>query len=102
MFTGNGKTPKDHTDWMATKGKAWTNNLKTKGFITARDGRKSLNTQLKPKLEFGLVAVCARPKTLKDIVRTIHRDALSFLGFNKKHPQRATHVTCTAPRDEHV
>lgn len=82
-FTGDGRPPKDHIEWMAEKGKTWTNNLKTKGFVTARDGWKSLNTQLKPKLEFGLVAVCAPPATLESIMSTIQCDALSALGFNK-------------------
>ena len=82
-FTGDGKPPKDHIEWMAEKGKTWTNNLKTKGFVTARDGWKSLNTQLKPKLEFGLVAVCANPATLESIMSTIQCDALSAMGVNK-------------------
>ena len=73
MFTGDGKTTDEHTDWMAEKGNTWTNKLGSKGFITARDGWKSLNTQLKPKLEYGLVAMCIPPKT-----------HLSPLGFNQK------------------
>ena len=76
---------------MAEKGKIWTNNLKTKGFVTARDGWKSLNTQLKPKLEFGLTAVCAPPATLESLMSAIQHDALSALGFNKNiHKQLRT------------
>ena len=71
MFTGDGKTTNEHTDWMAEKGKTWTDNLRSKGFITPRDGWKSLNTQLKPKLEYGLVAMCIPPKTLEGLMSKI-------------------------------
>ena len=84
MFTGDGKTTSKHTDWMAKKGKVWTDNLRSKGFITSRDGWKSLNTQLKPKLEYGLVAMCIPPKTLEDLMSKIQHTALSPLGFNQK------------------
>ena len=56
-FTGDGDATTEHANLMAEKCKAWTNNLRNKGFITSRDGWKSLNTQLKPKLEYGLVTV---------------------------------------------
>ena len=69
---------------MAEKGKSGLENLRSKGFITSRDGWKSLNTQLKPKLEFGLVVMRAPPKTLEDLLGKIQHDALSPLGFNQK------------------
>ena len=50
MFTGDGKTTKEHTKWMAEKGKKWTDTLRSKGYMMLRDGWKSLNTQLKPRL----------------------------------------------------
>ena len=83
-FAGDGRTTKDHTKWREEQGKTWTDNLRNKGFITSRDGWKSLNTQLKPKLEFGLVAVCAPPKDLEDLLGRIQHNALSPLGFNQK------------------
>ena len=49
-----------------------------------QDGWKSLNIQLKPKLEFGLVAVCTPPKKLEDLLERIQHNALSPLGFNQK------------------
>ena len=84
MFTGDGGTTTKHTDWMAEKGKAWNNNPRNKGFIISRDGWKSLNTQLKPKLEYGLVAVCVPPKTLEDLMSKIQHTALGLLVFNQK------------------
>ena len=84
MFTGDGKTTNEHTDWMAEKGKTWTDNLRSKGFITPRDGWKSLNTQPKPKLEYGLVAMCTPPKTLEGLMSKIQHTDLSPLGFNQK------------------
>ena len=84
MFTGDSKTTKKHTKWMAEKGKKWTDTLRSKGYITRRDGWKSLNTQLKPRLEYGLVAMCIPPKTLDDLMSTIQHSALSPLGFNQK------------------
>ena len=81
---GDGDTTTEHTDWMAEKGKTWTTNLRSKGYITARDGWKSLNTQLKPKLEYGLVAMCVPPKTLEDLLSMIQHKGLSPLGLNQK------------------
>lgn len=70
QFTGDGKTTNKHTKWMEEK-KTWTDNLRNKGFITSQDGWKSLNTQLKLKLEFGLVAVCVPPKKLEELLGRI-------------------------------
>ena len=84
QFTGDGKTTKAHTDWMKEKATKWTTSLRSKGFLKPQDGWKSLNTQLKPKLEYGLVALCAKPKTLDKLMSRIQHEALSPLGFNQK------------------
>ena len=34
MFTGDGKTTTEHTDWMAEKGKKWTDTLRRTRYIT--------------------------------------------------------------------
>ena len=52
QFTGDGKSTKTHTDWMEEKANKWTNNLRSKGSLKPQDGWKSLNTQLKSKLEY--------------------------------------------------
>jgi hypothetical protein len=83
-FAGDGKKPKEHILWKGEQGRTWTNNLRSKSYLTSRDGWKSLNTQLKPKIEFGLVAVCAPPKDLDELCGKIHHEALSPLGFNQK------------------
>ena len=83
-FTGDNKPTKEHTEWIEEKGKTWTDKLRNNGFVTSQDGWKSLNTQLKPKLEFGLVTMCAPPKKLEDFLERIQHNALSLPGFNQK------------------
>merc|ERR1712051_452618 len=78
---GNIKITKSHAKVKAPK---WTTSLRSKGFLKPQDGWKSLNTQLKPKLEYGLVALCAKPKTLDKLMSRIQHEALSPLGFDQK------------------
>ena len=51
--------------------------------MSVNDNWKSSSVQLKPKLEYGIVAVCAPPAKLEETSVIIHYHALSPLGINQ-------------------
>ena len=64
-------------------GTEWADKIRKATYMSVNDNWKSSSVQLKPKLEYGIVAVCAPPAKLEETSMIIHYHALSPLGINQ-------------------
>ena len=66
-------------------GTEWATKIRQVAHMLVNDNWKSTcsSVQLKPKLEYGIVAVCALPAKLEEASMIIHYHALSPLGINQ-------------------
>ena len=64
-------------------GTDWADKIRKAAYMSVNDNCKSSRVQLKPKLEYGIVAVCAPPAQLEETSMIIHYHALSPLGINQ-------------------
>ena len=64
-------------------GTEWTDKIRKAAYMSVNNNWESSSVQLKPKLEYGIVVVCAPPAKLEETSTTIHYHALSPLGINQ-------------------
>ena len=79
----DGETPKAQLDRLARLGKEWATRVRKAKFMSVSDNWKSAAVQLKPKLKFAIVSVCAPPKKLEEVSMVIHYHLLSPLSINQ-------------------
>ena len=75
--------PKAQLDCLIQLGKEWATRVRTAKFMSVNDNWKSSFMQLKPKLESGIVSVCAPPQKVEEVSMIVHYHLLSPLGINQ-------------------
>jgi hypothetical protein len=73
---------KDHLKEIERKGLEWSSRLRSNKYLKPGDGWLSLNIQLKPSLEYGLVCVSECPHKVSKVLDRIYYRSLGRLRVN--------------------
>ena len=74
---------KAQLEYTRDLGLEWATKLNTNKYISPSDGWKSLVTQLKPKVTWGIVCLTAKPEKVERVQAAIYHRSLSRLRVHK-------------------